>query len=87
VTDEKVRENRLRRMADRRGYKLVKSRSRDPHAVDYGRYALIDEFGGTVNPWIADRWKCSWHLGDVESWFSTADKGASQTAEAAEVVP
>lgn len=36
----KVRENRLRRMADRQGLRLVKSRRRDPLAVDYGRYRV-----------------------------------------------
>jgi hypothetical protein len=40
--DEKVRENRLRRMAERQGLMLRKSRRRDPRAVDYGRYWLID---------------------------------------------
>jgi hypothetical protein len=39
---EKVREARLRRMAERRGLKLVKSRRRDPLAVDYGRYVIVD---------------------------------------------
>ena len=38
----KVRENRLRRMADRRGLRLMKSRRRDPNAIDHGLYALID---------------------------------------------
>ena len=36
----KVRENRLRRMAGRQGYRLVKSRRRDPLAVDYGKYRI-----------------------------------------------
>jgi hypothetical protein len=36
--DEKVRENRLREVARRRGYQLRKSRRRDPLAVDFGRY-------------------------------------------------
>jgi hypothetical protein len=35
---EKVRENRLRRMADRQGLKLIKSRVRDPYAKDFGLY-------------------------------------------------
>jgi hypothetical protein len=43
MSDEKVRENRLRRMAERQGLRLVKSRRRDPHALDYHRYALISE--------------------------------------------
>lgn len=39
---EKIRENRLRRMAARQGYRLVKSRRRDPQAWDYGTYFLAD---------------------------------------------
>jgi hypothetical protein len=39
---EKVRENRLRRAASRRGLQLVKSRRRDPHARDYGLFTLVD---------------------------------------------
>ena len=35
-----VRENRLRRVAQRRGFRLVKSRRRDPRAIDYGGYQL-----------------------------------------------
>jgi hypothetical protein len=40
-TSEKVRENRLRRMAERQGLRLVKSRRRDPRAIDYGTYCLM----------------------------------------------
>lgn len=43
-TREKVRENRLRRMADRRGYQLQRSRRRDPNAWDYGTYQLVDAY-------------------------------------------
>lgn len=39
---EKTRETRLRRMADRQGLRLVKSRRRDPHAHDFGTYILVD---------------------------------------------
>jgi len=42
---EKVREARLRRMAQRQGLKLVRSRRRDPLAPDFGRYALVDGEG------------------------------------------
>ena len=44
-TAEKVRENRLRRMAERRGLVLVKSRRRDPGATDFGAYWLHDAEG------------------------------------------
>jgi hypothetical protein len=65
------RENWLRRAVARQGYRLVKSRSRDPHAVDFGLYAVIEPTtGGTVNPSIAGRWICSWGLDDVEEWLA-----------------
>ncbi len=38
---EKVRELRLRRMAERQGLALRKSRRRDPLALDYGEYWLM----------------------------------------------
>lgn len=38
--EEKVRLNRLRRVADRRGVTITKSRRRDPQAPDFGRYYL-----------------------------------------------
>jgi hypothetical protein len=37
---DKVRENRLRRMAQRQGLTLTKSRRRDPRAVDYGQWLV-----------------------------------------------
>jgi hypothetical protein len=36
----KVLENRLRRMAERQGLQLIKSRRRDPLALDYGTYRV-----------------------------------------------
>ena len=42
MTDEKVLENRLRRIAQRRGMQLLKSRRRDPQAIDYGGFMLTD---------------------------------------------
>ena len=70
MATSKARETRLRNTADRRGYRLKKSRSRDPEAIDFGRYALVDaRTGGTVNPAIANRWVCSWTLDDVEAWL------------------
>jgi hypothetical protein len=37
---EKARENRLRRKAARQGFKLHKSRRRDPDAVEFNTYRL-----------------------------------------------
>jgi hypothetical protein len=67
----KVRENRLRRSADRQGYRLMKSRSRDPRALDHGLYALImPQTGGAVNRALADHWTCSWTLDQVEAYLA-----------------
>ena len=51
MTSDKVRENRLRRMADRQGLKLRRSPRRDENAIDYGLYALTTyETGATLHP-------------------------------------
>lgn len=42
MTYEKVRENRMRRMAQRQGLRLIKSKRRDPRAVDFGQFWLVD---------------------------------------------
>jgi hypothetical protein len=44
----KVRENRLRRMAQRQGFALVKSRTRDWRAIDYDRWMIVDRFTNVV---------------------------------------
>jgi hypothetical protein len=41
MSAEKVREDRLRRMARRQGFTLRKSRTRDPRALTYRVYWLI----------------------------------------------
>ena len=43
---DKVRENRLRRMAHRQGFKLQRSPRRDTRAIDYGLYAITTQDGG-----------------------------------------
>jgi hypothetical protein len=42
TADNKVKENRIRRMADRQGLRLEKSRRRDPRAIDYGGFMLVN---------------------------------------------
>ncbi len=49
--DEKVRENRLRRMAERQGLKLSKSPRRDPRALDYNRWMVVAD-GAEGHPLI-----------------------------------
>ncbi|MFE3577850.1 hypothetical protein [Streptomyces vinaceus] len=48
MADDKVRENRIRRMASRQGLTLRRSRRRDPRAVDYGVYWVTDVNGDYV---------------------------------------
>lgn len=57
---DKVRENRLRRMAERQGLTFTRSRRRDPRAVDYGRITLTS--GDTVLIETAD-------LDELERWL------------------
>ena len=73
VTDPEInRRNRLRRMAARQGLRLSASRRRDPNAIDYGLYALIDpQTNGMVNPALAGRFVHSWTLEDVEDYLTS----------------
>jgi len=49
--EDKIRENRLRRAAQRQGLALTKSRRRDPRATDYGTYMLVDAQTNTLAAW------------------------------------
>jgi hypothetical protein len=60
----KVHENKLRRMAARQGFSLLKSRRRDPRAVDDGSYSLVDEQNCLVTPGP------SWSLEGVERYLT-----------------
>jgi hypothetical protein len=45
---EKVRELRLRRMAQRQGLRLHKSRRRDPRALDFDQWMIVDVFTNSI---------------------------------------
>lgn len=63
---ERVRENRLRRVAERQGLRLRKSPRRDPKALDYGLYAVIDTTGAIVEGGYVGL-----TLDQVESWLTS----------------
>ena len=65
---DKVRENRLRRVAGRRGWSLQKSRARDPQSLGYGGYMLTDIYGGVVLLG-GELWAFSASLDDVEAFL------------------
>ena len=72
MTDEKVRENRLRRIATRRGYEIRKSRRRDPHALNYGSFTLVNSTVGGAMYHFTDV-----SLDDIETFFDKPAKAKS----------
>jgi hypothetical protein len=70
MSDDKVRENRLRRMAARQGFALLRSRRRDPRAVDYGLYWVVDESTSVVVAW-GSYYENGMDLDEVEEWLQT----------------
>jgi hypothetical protein len=69
-TPEKVRENRLRRMAERQGLSLVKSRRRDPRAIDFGMYFLVDAQSSGIVAGTEGTGRANFTLDDVESYLT-----------------
>ena len=64
--EDKVFVNRLRRMADRQGLMLHKTRRRDPLALDYGLYLLADARTGAVV--VGNGYSLT--LTEVEAWLT-----------------
>ena len=63
----KVVENRVRRKAERMGLRLVKSRRRDPDAIDFGCYALTQD---GVIVFGADSGRLDASLAEVEAFLN-----------------
>ena len=70
--DYKVYENRMRRMAQRQGLRLAKSRRRDVYARGYRTYMLVDVMTSAV---VAGNHENGYGLGldDVERALTTRD--------------
>jgi hypothetical protein len=70
----KTFENRLRRMASRQGYELNKSRLRDPRAIGFGGYMIID---ASTNHVVAGAHPHahSMSLDEVETWLLSERPG------------
>jgi len=65
---DRIRENRLRRMAARQGLLIRKSRRRDIHARDFNCAMLVDE--RTLKPVFGNKpYKFSATLDDVEAYL------------------
>jgi hypothetical protein len=65
--EDKIRENRIRRMAQRQELTIRKSRRRDPRAVDYGKYWV---FEATTDVLVAGG-QSGLNLDGVEDWLTT----------------
>jgi hypothetical protein len=81
---EKVRENRARRTAERRGYRLIKSRLRDKEAPGYGGYMLIAAFGNLVMLG-GSPYSFSATIEDVEAYLNEAEAGGQPGVGQAEI--
>lgn len=68
----KVRENGLRRLAERRGFQLVKSRSRDPRAVDHGRFKIIEMATGVTVAGDDGRGGCAYTFDEAEEYLAAS---------------
>ena len=62
---EKTRENRLRRLAERHGLALVKSRRRDPEAMTFGLYGLTARTDVVAEPSVL-----SLRLDEIEAFLA-----------------
>ena len=82
----KVRENRLRRIAERRGYRLMKSRARDKAAPGYGGYMLIAAFGNLVMLG-AEPYSFSATLEEVEDYLNQTNTAGDRPSAAHVRIP
>jgi hypothetical protein len=84
TSDEKTHENLIRRMADRQGYRLVKSRRRDAASLTYGRYLLISKFARrprTVEDAEAALAAKGMTLSEIETKLAPVDAARSDTRQ------
>jgi hypothetical protein len=74
MTDtEKVLENRLRRKLDRMGYRLMKSRARDPDDLTFGGYQIVDvQINGLVEGHGNAGRGYGMTLDDVQEWIAVS---------------
>lgn len=72
MTAEKIRENKLRRMAERQGLTLRKSKRRDQRASDYGMFWLIDANTNAV----VGGGSTGMNVDSVEAWLVGDHEGA-----------
>lgn len=79
--EDKVRENKLRRKAERIGLRIEKSRVRDPMAPDYGKFWILSEYNRSrLLDGYDQNGKHSFTIEDLEARLNDAEyvKGITQ---------
>lgn len=66
-----AREDRARRLARRQGYRLSKSRIRNPEMPDYGHWAISDPMTGMLLTPAGVNSEHGIALSDVEAWLTS----------------
>jgi hypothetical protein len=61
-------------MADRQGLSLQKSRRRDPRAIAYGGWMIVNAHSGAVVAGTEGTGRPHWSLDDVEKYLTTEDR-------------
>jgi hypothetical protein len=56
-------------MAERQGYQLVKSRRRDPRAIDYGAYWIVNPHTNSIE--AGDPTYGGMSLDEIEDWLTS----------------
>ena len=72
LTDER-REARLRRMAQQQGYRLEKSRTRNPELLAYGTYRIVEPNRNLLVAGDPNLGSFGLSLDDVEEWLTSDD--------------
>ena len=75
MVDDKVRENRIRRIAERRGFRLKKSPRRDPGAIDFNGFMLFDSYHEQTCYLGRDRFPFDATLDQVEAYLEQGHTG------------
>lgn len=86
MSDQKVRVNRARRAAARRGLQVQKCRRRDPGSLGYGLYRVVDAVTGRVIAGKTRRLDYAMTLGEVEDYLGLegGDDRRQRTDDAAD---
>jgi hypothetical protein len=72
---EKVLENRLRRQLQRMGYRLMKSRARDPYDITFAGYQVVDVRNGLAAGHGNAGRGYALTLDGVEDWITSMTTG------------